>query len=140
MSYLFGREKFRIERKAVHEISKNVPEIFFVLFDHLSRIIQRVVSVAQDVHEPGVEDTLRIAGISLDAVTESLETVKARGFLQHAAQHVEVVGVEISVRSRLVQFLQECDVVEEWRIFFLLFQAIFGGLLRRRQEVAFCIS
>ena len=94
----------------------DLPEVPLILLQHLLRLEQRVVPVAEDVDQPCVKDAVFIVGVAFDARGEVLVAMKACGLLQDCAEHVEVMGVQPAIAFHLVDLSERGHMVEKWRI------------------------
>ena len=73
---------------SVDELVEDLPKVMFVLLQHLLRLEQRVVPVAEDVDQPCVKNAVFIVIIAFDALGELLVAMKACGLFQDCAEHV----------------------------------------------------
>ena len=72
--------------------------------------------MAKDVDHAAMDDAIEIILIAFDTGGKMLETVKGGCFLQDAAQYVEVIGIEFTALGRVMQLLDQRDMMKERRI------------------------
>src|SRR4051812_45410218 len=52
------REQFWVKRVTIQKVIQDLFEVSLVFFQHLLRLIQRIIAVAQDIDQPGMEDAI----------------------------------------------------------------------------------
>ena len=96
------------------KLAEDLAEELLVLLHHFCRLVERIVAVAEEV-QSAVCRALSSSSSRLDARREVVVCPKKAGRLLHdAAQHVEMVGVELArLLAASLQFGQHGDMVEE---------------------------
>src|SRR5436853_6718953 len=106
------------------ESAKDYTEVLPRLLLHFYRLVHRVLSVTQNVHETLMQDSFRVTLIPFDATRKVAIAMEEGGLLQNAPKHVEVVRVDLLPFSKLPNLRQSRDVIELWRVTLLLDQSV----------------
>lgn len=69
--------------------------------------------MAKYIHQPGMEDTIRIVIALRNTGREITEAMKNSGFLQNTAQNIEVVGIYLAGLSHLMQLLKQGNMMKK---------------------------